>query len=113
MYFGFAGGTITAYGNTYKETNTLIGTGWNISAGITRTIKKHFGIYVRAGYHHLIEQEVHKDDRGGYSLSYSFFANGTDGKTTMINWNGFYLVSGLYFSFDGKARNPANFRMKK
>lgn len=101
IYMGFVRGTITAYGNTYIEKN-LFDFGWNLSAGANYAINKYFGLSVRAGYRSLSAQEIHKDDRSGYESTYSFFANGTDGDNTVIKWNGFFLTTGIYFSFDSK-----------
>ena len=59
----------------------------------------------RAGYRNIKIQEMHKDSRGsstGYESTYSFFANGTDGDNTIIKWNGFYFITGIYLSFDSK-----------
>ena len=108
VYFGILRGSITAYGNTYNEKNTIPSAGWNAAAGANRMINKYFGISVRAGYRHLIAQEVHKDDRSGTEYEYSFFANGTDGETTMINWSGFYFTTGMIFTMDGNIGKKAS-----
>jgi S1-C subfamily serine protease len=113
IYMGFIRGSITAYGEQYTEKN-LFDFGWNFSSGINYSISKHFGITARAGYRHLIAQEVHKDGRGsstGYEGDYSFFANGFDGENTKINWSGFYFTTGIYFHFEsakaaGARKNP-------
>ena len=102
IYMGFVRGTITAYGNTYNEKN-LFDFGWNVNAGINWKIKNYFGLSARAGYRHLTAQEVHKDSRSGYELTYSFFANGVDGNNTIVKWSGLYVTTGIYFSFDSKA----------
>ena len=102
IYMGFVRGSITAYGQTYTEKN-LFDLGWNVTSGINYSFTKHIGAFARAGYRHLVVQEVHKDSRGSisnYEYSYSFFVNGTDGETTKIKWSGFYFNTGIYFSFD-------------
>lgn len=113
VYFGIIRGSITAYGNTYKEKNTIIGTGWNINTGINYSLKKHFGILVRGGSRHLNTEEIHRDDRSGTELSYSFFANGADGDNTIIKWSGFYFITGIYFSFDSKYSGKRKSTVKK
>ena len=102
IYMGIVRGTVTAYGNVYNEKN-LFDIGWNMSVDFKYSLTKHFGFFAQIGYRHLQIQEVHKDERDGYSLNYSFFANGTDGDNTIIKWNGFYLTTGIFLSFDGKA----------
>ncbi len=104
IYMGLVRGTITAFGETYNEKNSL-DFGWNVSAEINYSLKKNFGVLLQAGYRNLKIQEMHKDSRGsstGYESTYSFFANGVDGDNTIIKWSGFYLTAGIYFSFDNK-----------
>lgn len=116
IYMGFVRGSITAYGQTYVEKNSL-DFGWNVASGINYSLKKHVGVFARTGYRNLKIEETHKDSRGsatGYEYTYSFFANGTDGDNTIINWSGFYLTSGIYFSFDAKpSGNKKKGREKK
>jgi S1-C subfamily serine protease len=106
IYMGFVRGTITALGETYKEKNSL-DFGWNITSGMDYSLNKNFGILARVGYRGLKIQETHKDSRSsstGYEYTYSFFANGTDGKNTIINWGGFYATAGVYFVFDKRGK---------
>jgi S1-C subfamily serine protease len=115
IYMGFVRGTVTAYGQTYNEKNSL-DFGWNITSGINYTLKKNLGVFAKAGYRNIKIQEMHKDSRGsstGYEFTYSFFANGVDGDNTIIKWNGFYLTTGIYFSFDSNPNKVKKIKVPK
>lgn len=99
LYYSSMKGSITAYGNTYTvKPSVPFGGGWQLAGGINYMVTDLIGISFRAGYRFITLQEMHKDDRDGYSLTYSFFANGVDGETTLVKWNGMYFMTGLVLS---------------
>jgi len=99
VYFSSMRGSITAYGNTYTEKIPVpFGGGWQFSAGANYMLTKTFGISFRGGYRFVTLQEVHNDDRSGFTAHNSFFTNGTDGATTMVKWNGLYFTAGIVLS---------------
>ncbi len=102
MYVGIPRGTITAYGATYKEKGSQFATGWSLAAGINRMIGPSFALTARAGYRWVSMQEVHEEDRDGFTLKYSFFKNGIDGETTMVKWNDLFVTIGVAFSTEKK-----------